>query len=304
MITFIDDHKAEHGIESICSELPIAVSTYYAAKSRPPSQRQIEDEALLPEVVRVHAENYGVYGRRKIHAQMNREGFEIGRDRCERLMKQAGIAGVVRGKKPRTTVADEKAERAPDLVDRAWETVKEPNRVWVADFTYVRTWAAMVYVAFVIDVYSRRIVGWRVSTNMKADLVLDALEHAIWVRDTELDGLICHSDAGAQYTSIRHTERLTEIGAAPSIGSVGDPIDNAVAESTIGLYKTELINPKRPWRTVDQVEFATFEYVDWFNHHRLHAAIGNRPPVEHETLFHNQQTVPETGPNTNVTALH
>jgi len=304
MIAFIDDNKGVYTVESICSELPIAVSTYYAAKSRPPSQRQIGDETLLPEIRRVHTENYGVYGRRKIHAQMNREGFEIGRDRCERLMKQAGITGVVRGKKPRTTVADEKAERAPDLVDRAWETVKAPNRVWVADFTYVRTWAAMVYVAFVIDVYSRRIVGWRVSTNMKADLVLDALEHAIWVRDTELDGLICHSDAGAQYTSIRHTERLAEIGAAPSIGSVGDPIDNAVAESTIGLYKTELINPKRPWRTVDQVEFATFEYVDWFNHHRLHASISNRPPAEHETLFYNQQPTPEPGPNTNVRALH
>lgn len=303
MMTFIDEHKDDYGIESICSELPIAVSTSYAAKSRPPSQRQVEDELLLPEIERVHAENYGVYGRRKIWAQLNREGITVGRDRCERLMKEAGITGVVRGRKPRTTIADEKAERAPDLVDRNWEAVTAPNRVWVADFTYVRTWAAMVYVAFVIDVFSRRIVGWRVATSMKTELVLDALEHAIWTRDAKLDGLVCHSDAGSQYTAIRYTERLGEIGAAPSIGSVGDPIDNAVAESTIGLYKTELINPKRPWRTVDQLEYATFEYVDWFNHHRLHGEIGNGPPVEHEDLFYTQQTAPTPGPNTKLRAL-
>ena len=303
MIRFIDEHKDAYGIESICSELPIAVSTYYAAKSRPPSKRQIEDERLLPQVRRVFDANYQVYGRRKIHAQLNREGIEIGRDRCERLMKQAGIQGVVRGRKPRTTVPDRSSPRAPDLVDRNWE-VSAPNRVWATDFTYVRTWASMVYVAFVIDVYSRRIVGWRVATSMKTDLVLDALEHAIWTRNERLDGLIAHSDAGSQYTAIRYTERLAEIGAAPSIGSVGDPIDNAVAESTIGLYKTELINPKRPWRTVDQVEYATFEYVDWFNHHRLHAATGNRPPAETEALFYNQQTASETRPNTVVRTLH
>lgn len=304
MIAFIDEHKDVHGIESICDVLPIAVSTYYAAKTRPKSRRQIEDERLLVEIKRVHVENYGVYGRRKIWAQLNREGITVGRDRCERLMKQAGICGVVRGKKPRTTIADDKADRAPDLVDRDWEAVNAPNRVWVADFTYFRTWASMTYVAFVIDVYSRRIVGWRVATNMRTDLILDALEHAIWTRDQQLDGLICHSDAGSQYTSIRHTERLAEIGAAPSIGSVGDPIDNAVAESTIGLYKTELINPQRPWRTVDQLEYATFEYVDWFNHKRLHGEIGNKPPAEHETLFYTQQTAPTKEPNTKIRTLH
>lgn len=198
---------------------------------------------------------------------------------------------------------DPKADRAPDLVDRNW-AVEAPNRVWVSDFTYVRTWAAMVYVAFVIDVFSRRIVGWKVATSMKTDLVLDALEQAIWTRDQRLNGLIAHSDAGSQYVSIRYTERLAEIGANPSIGSVGDPIDNAVAESTIGLFKTELINPQRPWRTVDEVEFATFEYVDWFNHRRLHSEIGNIPPAEAENLFYTQQPTPKQGTNTKVRTLH
>jgi transposase InsO family protein len=302
MIRFIDEHKAEYGIESICNELPIAVSTYHDNKARQPSARELSDAELLPEVQRVWESNYRVYGRRKVWAQLNREGIQIGRDRCERLMKQAGIAGVVRGRKPRTTIADTKAPRAPDLVDRDWN-VDAPNRVWVTDFTYVRTWQKMVYVAFVIDVYSRRIVGWRVDTSMKTELVLDALEQAIWSRNERLDGLIAHSDAGSQYTSISYTERLAEIGAAPSIGSVGDPIDNAVAESTIGLYKTELINPQRPWRTVDEVEFATFEYVDWFNNRRLHSEIGNVTPVEAETQFYDQQPAPTQGPNSAVRTL-
>ena len=176
--------------------------------------------------------------------------------------------------------------------------------MWVSDFTYVRTWASLTYVAFVIDVFSRRIVGWKVATTMKTDLVLDALEQAIWTRDQRLDGLVAHSDAGSQYVSIRYTERLAEIGAAPSIGSVGDPIDNAVAESTIGLFKTELINPQHPWRTVDEVEFATFEYIDWFNHRRLHSEVGNVPPVEAENLFYNQQPTTNKGTNTKVRSLH
>ena len=248
MIEFIDANRKEFGVESICSVLPIAPSTYYATKTRPPSKRQVDDERLVVEIRRVWEENYRVYGRRKIWAQLNREDIPIGRDRCERLMKQAGITGAVRGRRPQTTTPDASAPRAPDLIDRDWN-VAGPNRVWVSDFTYVRTWAAMAYVAFVIDIYSRRIVGWRVATSMRTDLVLDALEHAIWSRDQRLDGLIAHSDAGSQYTSIRYTERLADIGAAPSIGSVGDPIDNAVAESTIGLYKTELIARRGPWRT-------------------------------------------------------
>lgn len=302
-MNYIDAHRGEFGVESICEVLPIAPSTYYAAKNRPPSKRELEDEQLLVEICRVWEANYRVYGRRKLWVQLNREGIPIGRDRCERLMKQAGITGAVRGRKPKTTVADRSAPRAPDLVDRDWD-VTAPNRVWVTDFTYVRTWSAMAYVAFVIDVYSRRIVGWRVATSMRTDLVLDALEQAIWTRRQRLDGLIAHSDAGSQYTSIRYTERLAEIGAAPSIGSVGDPIDNAVAESTIGLYKTELINPQRPWRTVDEVEFATFEYIDWFNNRRLHTEAGNGPPAEAETLFYNQQPAPTEGPNTAIRSLH
>lgn len=195
MTDFIDANREEFGVESICEELPIAPSTYYATKTRPPSKREVEDAELLPDVQRVWEENYRVYGRRKLWAQLNREGITIGRDRCERLMRQARIAGAVRGRRPRTTTPDASAPRAPDLVDRDW-AVTAPNQVWVSDFTYVRTWAAMVYVAFVIDVYSRRIVGWRVSTSMTTDLVLDAFEHAIWSRDQRLDGLIAHSDAG------------------------------------------------------------------------------------------------------------
>ena len=303
MTEFIDANREEFGVESICSVLPIAPSTYYAAKTRPPSKRRVDDERLVVQVRRVHAENYGVYGRRKIWAQLNREGIPIGRDRCERLMKQAGLAGMVRGRKIRTTYPDTKAPRAPDLVDRDWN-VAAPNRVWVSDFTYVPTWSGMVYVAFIIDVFSRRIVGWRVSTSMRTDLVLDALEHAIWARDERLDGLICHSDAGSQYVSIRYTERLAEIGAAPSIGSVGDPIDNAVAESTIGLFKNELIRRRGPWRHVDDVEFATLGYIDWFNHRRLHSETGNIPPAEAETQFYDQQPAPTTGPDSAVRGLH
>ena len=302
-VDYIDSHRDEFGVEPICRSLQVAPSTYYAAKTRLPSQRQVNDDRLQPEVERVWEANYRVYGRRKIWAQLNREGISIGRDRCERLMKNAGISGMVRGRKVRTTRPDASSPRAPDLVDRNWE-VAAPNRVWVSDFTYVATWSGMTYVAFVIDVYSRRIVGWRVASSMRTELVLDALEHAIWARDDRLDGLICHSDAGSQYTSIRYTERLDDIGAAPSIGSIGDPIDNAVAESTIGLYKNELIRRRGPWRTIDDVEYATLEYVDWFNHRRLHGQIGQIPPTEHEATHYRQQPTPTEGHNSAETSLH
>jgi len=246
--------------------LQIAPSTYYAARARPPSPRAVDDVQLTEQIRRVHAANYGVYGRRKIWRQLHREGIPIGRDRVARLMRHAGLCGAVRGRRFRTTKPDRAATRAPDLVDRDWAVAHRPNRLWVSDFTYVSTWAGVVYVAFIIDVYSRFIVGWRAATSMRTDLVLDALEMAVWRRDERLDGLVCHSDAGSQYTSIRYTERLCEIGAAPSIGSVGDPIDNAVAESTIGLFKTELIRRQGPWRGPDDVELATLGYVDWFNH--------------------------------------
>lgn len=302
-MSYIDQHKDQFGVEPICGALQVVSSTYYAARSRPPSARQREDQRLSAEVMRVFESNYRVYGRRKIWAQLNREGIPVGRDRVERLMKQAGIAGAVRGKRVRTTRPDERAPRAPDLVDRDW-AVSAPNRVWVSDFTYVATWSGMAYVAFVIDVYSRRIVGWRVASSMRTALVLDALEQAIWARDERLEGLIVHTDAGSQFTAIRFTERLAEVGAAPSVGSVGDPIDNAIAESTIGLYKSELIRRRGPWRTLDELEFATFEYVDWFNHRRLHGEIRQRPPAEVEDLYYRQRPAPMEGLNSEEIGLH
>jgi putative transposase len=207
-------------------------------------------------------------------------------------MRELEICGVVRGKAKRTTVPDHRAIRPPDLVKRKF-LAPRPNALWVSDFTYVATWSGTVYVAFVVDIYSRFIVGWRVATSMRTELVLDALEMAVWRRQEILDGLVCHSDAGSQYTSIRYTERLTEIGAAPSVGSVGDPIDNAVAESTIGLYKTELIRRRGPWRHVDEVELATLAYIDWFNHRRLHGEIGDVPPAELEDTYYRQLVPPE-----------
>lgn len=303
MVNYIDQHRTEFGVEPICKTLQVAPSMYYASKTRPPSKRAVEDAQLVGEVERVWESNYRVYGRRKVWAQLNREGIPIGRDRAARLMRAAGIAGMTRGRKVRTTRSDPAATRAPDLVDRNW-MVTDPNRVWVTDFTYVATWSGMAYVAFVIDVYSRRVVGWRVAASMRTDLVLDALEHAIWARDDRLDGLICHSDAGSQYCAIRYTERLAEIGAAPSIGSVSDPIDNAVAESTIGLYKNELIHRRGPWRTIDDIEYATLEYVDWFNHRRLHGEIGHVPPAELEATHYLQSTAPIEGPNPAEVSLH
>lgn len=287
MSAYIDEHQERFGVEPICRQLQVAPSTFYAARSRPPSARARRDAELKPHIVRVHAENYGVYGARKIWRQLHREGIEVGRDQVARLMRDLGLSGVVRGKTKRTTLPDSAAARAPDLVARQW-TVDRPNRLWVADFTAVATWSGTVYVAFVIDAFSRLMVGWRSSTSMRTELVLDALEMAIWRRDTLLHGLVCHSDAGSQYTSIRYTERLDEIGAAPSIGAVGDPVDNAVAESTIGLYKTELIRRRGPWRTVDDLEIATLEYVDWFNHRRLHGTAGDLPPAEREAAYYRQ----------------
>ena len=285
MSEFIDQHRDAHGVEPICRELQVAPSTYYAAKSRPPSARSVRDEELTVEVRRVFEQNYRVYGARKIWKQLNREGIQVGRDQVARLMALLSICGVVRGKKKRTTIPDASAPRAPDLVARNW-SVGAPNRLWVSDFTQVATWSGAVYVAFVIDCFSRMIVGWRSSRTMRTELVLDALEMAIWRRDALLEGLVCHSDAGSQYTSLVYTERLDEVGAAPSIGSVGDPIDNAVAESSIGLFKTELIATRGPWRTIDDVELATLEYIDWFNHRRLHGSAGDLPPAEWEAAYY------------------
>lgn len=298
---FIDEH-ADHrvgdglrwGVESICAVLsdsgaPIAPSTYYEARSRAPSARDQRDEQLIEHITRVHRDNYSVYGARKVWLALNREGIPVARCTVERLMGELGLCGARRGRQIRTTTPDPAASRPPDLVNRAFAP-RAPNRVWVADFSYVPTWSGMVYVAFVIDAYARRILGWRAATSMTTALVLDALEQALWTRRLdgtgELAGLIHHNDAGSQYTSIAFTERLAEAGIDASVGSVGDALDNALAESVIGLYKTELIKPRGPWRTVDQVEAATLDYVHWFNHHRLLEVNGDLPPVELEQTYY------------------
>lgn len=232
--------------------------------------------------------NFGVYGARKVWRQLRREGVEVARCTVERLMRELGLRGAVRGATRRTTVADPLAGRAPDLVKRDF-SAEAPNRLWVADFTYCATWSGMVYTAFVIDVYSRRIVGWRTATSMTTDLPLDALEMAIWARNDRLEDLVHHSDRGSQYMAIRYTERLVEAGAACSVGTTGDSYDNALAESTIGLYKTELIRKNGPWKTIDDIELATLEWVDWYNHRRLHSGIGNIPPAEHESVYYAKQ---------------
>ena len=289
------------GVEPICTVLsehgcPIAPSTYYDARATTarPGRRQRRDGQLKDEIRRVHAENYGVYGARKVWLALNREGLPVTRCTVERLMRELGLVGARRGRRHRTTIADTAAVRPADLVGRDFNP-PAPNRTWVADFTYVPTWSGMVYVAFVIDAYSRRILGWRAATTMKTALVLDALEQAVWTRTrdgaADLAGLICHHDAGSQYTSIAYTEHLAQAGIDPSVGSVGDAYDNALAETVIGLFKTELIKPGGPWRTVEQVEIATLEYVDWFNHRRLFQACGDIPPVELETAHYRQQAV-------------
>ncbi|MFU8876462.1 IS3 family transposase, partial [Micromonospora sp. SL4-19] len=295
LVAFIDAHKEQFGgVEPICRVLAghgmkIAASTYYKAKALPPSARTVRDAEILAEIRRVHQGNYGVYGTRKIWAALRREGHHVARCTVERLMRQAGLTGVVRGKKIRTTIADPGAQRAQDLVQRDF-TAATPNRCWVADFTHVATFAGVVYVAFVVDVYSRTIVGWSAATTKHTTLVLDALDMGLWRRDRDgrpvEAGLIHHSDAGAQYTSFRFTTHLVDAGIDASIGTVGDALDNALMESTIGLYKTELIKPGRPWHSLAQVELATAEWVDWYNHHRLHSALNYLPPAEYESMFY------------------
>ena len=287
MTRYIDTYRDRFGVEPICRALQVAPSSYYAARCRPLSARASSDAELAPKILKVFNDNYQVYGARKLWQQLRREGELVGRDRVARLMRTLDIAGAVRGKPRRTTIPDPAAARAPDLVNRQF-TATRPNQLWVSDFTYVATWSGTVYVAFVIDVFSRLIVGWRAAASMRTELVLDALEMAIWRRVGVLDGLVCHSDAGSQYTSLRYTTRLAEIGAAPSVGSVGDSYDNSLAESTIGLFKTELIRRHGPWRTLEEVELATLGYIDWFNHHRLHGEIGDIPPAELEATYYRQ----------------
>ncbi|AYO78683.1 IS3 family transposase [Sphingobium yanoikuyae] len=291
MTAFIDEHRAEYGVEPICRVLPIAPSTYHerVAQRRDPgrlSDRARRDQDLKPEVMRVFAENFGVYGARKVWRQMNREGFAVARCTIERLMRDLGLQGVIRGKPVRTTISNKAAPCPLDHVNRQFHA-PAPNMLWVSDFTYVATWAGFVYVAFVIDVYARYIVGWRVSRTAHASFVLDALEQAIHERrPVHRGGLIHHSDRGSQYVSIRYSERLAEAGIEPSVGSVGDSYDNALAETINGLYKAEVIHRRGPWRSFEAVEYATLEWVDWFNNRRLLEPIGNIPPAEAEELYY------------------
>ena len=268
--------------------MKIAPSTYYAALTRPPSERAVRDEELMTLIEAVHKENYSVYGAKKVWKQLRRDGVRVGRGRVERLMRRRGLVGAVRGKTVRTTVQDKDGVRAADLVKRQF-TAGAPNRLWVADFTHVATWAGTVYVAFAIDVFSRKIVGWRARMSKETDLVLDAIDTGLQQRDYRpgegVDKLVHHSDAGSQYTSFRFTQHLLDAGIDASIGTVGDALDNALAESTIGLYKTELIKPRGPWHNIHEVDVATAAWVDWYNNRRLHGACGGRPPTEFETLY-------------------
>jgi putative transposase len=291
------------GVESICTQLaklgvPIAPSTYYKHLDHAPSKRAVRDEELKIHIARIHAANYGVYGARKVWLALNREGIAVARCTVERLMAELGLSGATRGKARRTTIADSTAARPADLVQRRFGP-PAPNRLWVADLTYVSTWSGFAYVAFVVDAYARRILGWRVAATMATSMVLDSIEQAIWTRQREgqfdLKEVVHHTDRGSQYTSIRFTERLAEAGIQPSVGAVGSSYDNALAETINGLYKTELIKPRKPWRTIEEVELATAEWIDWFNHRRLYEYCGDIPPVDLEAAYYAQHPRPAAG---------
>lgn len=294
MIGFIDDHREVYGVEPICKVLPIAPSTYraQAARRRDPAKlpaRARRDAALMPEIARVFEENFRAYGVRKVWRQLKREGHDLARCTVARLMRSMGLQGVIRGKPIRTTISDKAAPCPLDHVNRQFKAPR-PNALWVSDFTYVATWSGFAHVAFIIDAYARRIVGWRVSRTAHTGFVLDALEQALHERrPLHRGGLVHHSDRGSQYVSIHYTERLALAGIEPSVGSVGDSYDNALAESINGLYKAEVIHRRGPWRSLEAVEFATLEWVDWFNHRRLLEPIGNIPPAEAEALYYAAQ---------------
>lgn len=300
-----DDDGLRWGVESICEQLTelgckIAPATYYEHRGRTPTAREVRDAELKPLVAKAHADNFGVYGARKVWLTLNRERPDkappIARCTVERLMAEMGLAGAVRGKVKRTTISDPRTPKPHDLVDRNFSPLA-PDRLWVADFTYVSTWSGWVYTAFVIDAYARRILGWSVATTMTSQLVLDAVEQAIWTRHREgkdLTGLIAHHDHGSQYLSVAYSERLDAAGIKPSTGAVGSSYDNALAESVIGLYKTELIKPRRPWKGFDDVEIATAEWVDWFNHRRPYEYCDDLTPVEAEHAHYAHHQTPAT----------
>ena len=292
MTRFIDEQRTAHGVEPICRTLAIAPSSYYAAKTRPPSARAVRDVEISTALVRVHAEHFSVYGVRKAWRVLRREGIAVGRDHVGRLMRALGLAGATRTKRIRTTRPGPVSARPADLVERVFTTAA-PNRLWVADLTYVWTRAGFVYTAFVVDAFSRAIVGWRVAASLHTELALDALEMAIWARGANLPELVHHSDRGVQYLAIRYTDRLAEADAVSSVGSKGDSYDNALAESVNGLYKAELINKHGPWRTVEHVELATAGWVAWWNRHRLHGACGDIPPAEFEAAYHSRLAATE-----------
>ena len=301
MVTFIDEHRAEYGVEPICQVLPIAPSTYYTRKAieadgTKASARAQRDAWLRPQIQRVWMQNFQVYGAEKVCKQLNREGIRVARCTVARLMREMGLRGVVRGRTFKiTTRSVDGAERPLDLVARDF-TASRPNELWVSDLTYVRTGRTFVYVAFVIDAFARRIVGWQISNSLRSDLALDALEQAISERmGDEGERLVHHSDRGVQYLSIRYTERLALAGIEPSVGSRGDSYDNALAETIIGLYKTELVYPRGPWSRLEDVELATLEWVWWFNNHRLFGPLGHVPPTEFEEQYRSRLTSqPET----------
>ena len=299
-MAFIDDHRETYGVEPICAVLPIAPSTYFRRKGqqRAPATRSARaqrDDALRAAIQRIWDANHQVYGPRKVLKQLRREGHRVARCTVERLMRAMGLRGVSRGRAWKiTTQSDPAIDWPADLVTRQF-TATRPNQLWVADLTYVATWRGFVYVAFVIDVFARRIVGWRVSSSLATDFVLDALEQAIYDRCGAGTGdLVHHSDRGTQYVSMRYTARLADADIAPSVGSRGDSYDNALAESVIGLFKTELIQRKGPWRHLEAVEFATLDWVDWFNRRRLLEPIGYLPPAEFEARYYERLREPTT----------
>ena len=289
MVSFIDSQRQQHGVEPMCKVLPIAPSTYYEHRARQSDPERLPERAkrdvhMRPEIQRVWDANFQVYGAHKVLLQLNREEIPVARCTVERLMRDMGLSGAVRGKKFKTTTAGDEASRPADLVKRNF-TASRPNELWIADLSYVSTWRGFAYVAFVIDAFARMIVGWCLSNSLKTDLPLTALEQAIHARQ-DTGSLVHHSDQGSQYLSIRYTERLADAGILSSVGSVGDAYDNAMAESVIGLYKTEVINKQGPWKHRQAVEFATLAWVDWFNNRRLLEPIGNIPPVELEHMYY------------------